>query len=363
MNRYILPLLSLATLFLFASCSDKFNVAAPYKNITVVNSFLDARDTAHYIRIQKAFLDENKNAINMAKVPDSNFYANLDVSIKRITFDGNLYDVIHLTKVDLNNEGYQKETGVFFTSPNYAYKFKGVLNDNYIYRLIILNTLTGNIDSSETPIINDADTTKFYVDIIRDENKHREGFDFASTLPNQFVSFGGTYIPATDFIFRGTTTPAYIVQAVIRFKWNDSDMVTLKRDIHEQFADYDLGYSLLVSNQFYYKIPDANMYAALIQTMKAAPPHTARLIGRCVVYVYMGSQDFNTYREISLSKGLGLTGNDIQPVYTNIMGANVLGLYTAKGYDSGYVNITKNTIDSLITSPLTLSLHIAGASY
>ncbi len=363
MNKYILPLLSLATLLLFASCSDKFNVAAPYKNITVVNAFLDARDTAHYIRIQKAFLDENKSAINMAKEPDSNFYANLDVSIKRIDFYGNQHDIIQLTKVDLNNEGYPKETGVFFNAPNYAYKFKGILNENYIYRLIIKNTLTGNIDSSESTIINDADTNKFYVDIIRDQNKHREGFDFASVLPNQFISFGGTYIPAQDYSFRGATTPAYIVQAIIRFKWNDSDMVTLKRDIHEQFADYDLGYSTIISNQFYYKIPDVNMYAALIQCMKAAPAHTARLLGRCVVYVYMGSQDFNTYREISLSKGLGLTGNDIQPVYTNIMGANVLGLYTSKGYDSGYVNITKNTVDSLITSSLTNSLHIAGTSY
>ncbi len=362
MNKYILPVLSLATL-LFASCSDKFNVAAPYRNITVVNAFLDARDTAHYIRIQKAFLDENKNAINMAKEPDSNFYASLDVSIKRITFDGIEYDSIHLTKVDLNTEGYQKESGVFFNSPNYAYKFKGVLNDNFIYRLIIKNTITGNIDSSETPIINDADTTKYFVDVIRDKNTNRKGFDFASTLPNEYISFGGTYIPAPNFSFQNTSTPAYIVQAIVRFKWNDSDMISLKRDPHEQFADFDLGYTSIVSNQFYYKIPDVNMYAALIQSMKAAPAHTARLIGRCVIYVYMGSQDFNTYRNISLSKGLGLTGNDIQPVFTNIKGANVLGLYTTKGYDSGYVNITKNTIDSLITSPLTASLRIAGASY
>ena len=363
MNKYILPLLSLATLLFFASCSDKFKVAAPYKNITVVNAFLDAKDTAHYIRIQKAFLDENKNAINMAKEPDSNFYANLDVSIKKIDYYGNLAGTIHLTKVDLNTEGYPKESGIFFNSPNYAYKFKGALNENYIYRLMITNTATGNIDSAESPIINDVDTTKFFVDILRDENKHREGFDFASTLPNQYVSFGGTYVPANDFIFNGATTPAYLVQAIIRFKWNDSDMISLKRDPHEQFADYDLGYSVIYSNQFYYKIPDINMYAALIQTMKAAPAHTARLIGRCVVYVYMGTKDFNTYREISLSKGLGLTGNDIQPVYTNIMGNNVLGLFTSKGFDSGYVNITKNTIDSLITSKLTSSLRIAGASY
>ncbi|MCC7244082.1 MAG: hypothetical protein IT269_00265, partial [Saprospiraceae bacterium] len=53
-----LPLLAL----LVASCSNDFDVAAPWKEIPVVYGLLSPQDTAHYIRIEKAFLDASEGA-------------------------------------------------------------------------------------------------------------------------------------------------------------------------------------------------------------------------------------------------------------------------------------------------------------
>src|ERR1700733_715755 len=120
-----------ALLFLIAGtgCTTKFKIAAPYENITVIYGFLDMNDTAHYIRVQKAFLDNSKSALTMSQSPDSSFYANINVRINRIDVtDSLLHDTIHLNRVDLNLEGYPKQPGVFFTAPNYAYKFKGLLD-------------------------------------------------------------------------------------------------------------------------------------------------------------------------------------------------------------------------------------------
>src|ERR1700753_263242 len=109
MKKIVIPFITIA-LFALASCSDKFNVAAPYKNITVIYAYLDCQDTAHYVRIQKAFLDQSKSALTMSQSPDSSFYANINVVIKRYSIvDTSYLDSIHLTRVDLDNEGYPKQ--------------------------------------------------------------------------------------------------------------------------------------------------------------------------------------------------------------------------------------------------------------
>ena len=61
------------------SCSEDFDIAAPYKDITVVYGLMNIGEPVQYIRIQKAFLDPNKSALEVAKIPDSNYYRNITV--------------------------------------------------------------------------------------------------------------------------------------------------------------------------------------------------------------------------------------------------------------------------------------------
>lgn len=109
---------SISILF-FNSCTEDFNTAADFKDIPVVFGLLSAADTAHYIRVERAFLAPNQNAVEVAKNPDSIYYKNLDVKIVDLT-DGRTYTA---REVDGNLEGYVRQEGPFATEPNTLYKF------------------------------------------------------------------------------------------------------------------------------------------------------------------------------------------------------------------------------------------------
>ena len=362
--KNFLAFIAIVTLFSIASCSTKFNIAAPYKNITVIYGMLDQSDTAHYIRIEKAFLSNTKSAITMAQTWDSSYFGSLNVRIARINQLGGVYDTIHLTRVDLDLEGYPKQPGAFFTAPNYAYKFTNVLDPNYTYRLIVSNPVTGEVDSAETPVIVDTDPTIFNVSDIDDTGLNHAGLDFHSVIiSNQdMLSFSGSYVAPVNFSFNGQTSPVAVSEFVIGFNWVDSNIQTHVKSYHS--SNDDLGFQALsAQNIFTYNLNNIDMYSAVKSALGTAPANTIRLLGLCSLSAYMSTYDYSLYEQNALTQGTGLTGNNIEPSYTNIKGANVLGLFTSKGTRSGYINIDYTTVDSLIASPILTGANLQGTIY
>jgi hypothetical protein len=264
--------------------------------------------------------------------------------------------------VDLTAEGYPKPTGVFFNTPNYAYKFKNVLNPNYIYRIKIINP-TGELDSSDAPVIVDNDSNVFNVTVLDNPSINRAGLDFSNSSINKFFDIQGTYATVSNFNFEGQQNgPAYVAQAVITFNWADSDMTSHIKT--PRSYDYNLGFQVMTGgSQFDYEVDHLDLYSAVAAGMTPTPANTLRLMGRCGIAVYLSTYDYYLYQQNSLTQGTGLTGSDIQPVATNIKGANALGLFTAKAERSGLVTITINTIDSLRSNPLTAGARIVGTNY
>lgn len=364
--KYALSLLSVATgLLLLVGCSEKFKVAAPYKNITVVYALIDISDTAHYIRIQKAFLDNDKSSVTMSQNPDSSFYSHLNVRINRykaVSGTPVIYDTIHLTRVDLNAEGYPKQQGAFFTAPNYAYKFTNKLSPAYIYRLVITNLTTGEVDSADAPII-DSNMSTFSSAPV-DNAVTSRSLDFFSGSPNKFTLISGSYQPPSNFYFNGLNSPVAIAQAIIRFNWIDSNTVTNAKSSHS--SDLDAGYlpfDNASSNTVKFQITHLNMCTALANGMGAAPANTVRLLAPCDIYFYVSTQDFYTYETIAATKGTGLTGSEVEPTYTNIQGANVLGLYTSRSVRSGSVPVTEKTLDSIMVNPIFSQTNLKGRAH
>ena len=80
----------LAAILFITACNNKLNVLSPYKNVTVVYGLMDQSDTAHYIRVNKAF-EGNGNAYTMAQQFDSSYYpANqLNVQLQCVNISGN----------------------------------------------------------------------------------------------------------------------------------------------------------------------------------------------------------------------------------------------------------------------------------
>ena len=354
MKKLISLFTVLFAILVMVSCSTKFKVAAPYKTVTVVYGFLDMADTAHYIRVQKAFLDDNKNALTMAQNPDSNFSSNISVRIERYHFDFlNKYsDTIHLTRVDLNKEGYPKQAGVFFNAPNYAYKFTAPLDESYVYRIKVTNFATGEVDSADAPIINDVNTASFNVPFI-DDTSLRSGIPFTTTIGNNaYVDINATYTPVIGYDYLGLTTPAAIGQMILRFNYVDSNATTHVSTAHS--FDYNLGFApVLVTPTpgIDYHLSNLSLYNAIASGLGTAPANTYRLIDRILIMAYISTTDYSTYEQVSLTQGTGLTGNEIEPIYTNLKGPNVLGLYTSRGARSGLVSIDPETVDSLVAYP------------
>ena len=361
MKKLFFPIVALA-LSALVGCSEKIKVAAPYKNITIIYGLLDQQDTAHYVRIQKAFLDNNKSALDMAKAADSNFFRSMNVVVKRYKAFGatnTLRDTIHLDKVDLNLEGYPKQPGVFFQSPNYAYKFKNYLDPQYFYRIVVTNLETGEIDSANAPVINDLDASVFSVPILDDSVINKEGMNFV--MPKKYFELLGTYVNPANYNFYGQTSPVAVAQAIIRFNWWDSTAGTPRKP---GSYDYNAGYFPMTQTPaFIYKIENQQLFFALRDGMGQAPPNTIRLLDRTDIFIYLSTPDYYSYYQVSLTAGTGLTGSEISPVYTNIKGDNALGLFTSRGMKTNKVTITPKTVDSLIHSPILSGTNLVGTIY
>ena len=128
--------LFLMSLFL-VSCDNELVVTDEWQDISVVWALLNKSDTAHYIRVEKAYLDPTTSALDIARIPDSLYYENAVVTLKRIATG----QEFTLTRVNGDLEGYPREGGTFAETPNYLYKIKAnqinlVIGEKYEFRLL-----------------------------------------------------------------------------------------------------------------------------------------------------------------------------------------------------------------------------------
>lgn len=112
--------LGLLSALSFISCDQDIDLTADWKDIPIVYGLLNAADTAHYIRVEKAFQDQNGNAFLAAQEADSLYYTNATVRLLNLTTGKEAV----LQKVDGAAEGYPREDGDFAQLPNFLYKVR-----------------------------------------------------------------------------------------------------------------------------------------------------------------------------------------------------------------------------------------------
>ncbi len=155
MNR-ILLLLALVFFFLLCSqCSTDFDVTGEHKETTIIYGLLDASETTQYIRIQRAYLNEEGSALDVATNSDSIYFAD-DLEVKLIRFDENQNQLGQVTmeRVSGDESGIAKEPGIFGNSPSWLYRTDATVEEGDIYRLEV-NTPDGNTVTAETQIVGD----------------------------------------------------------------------------------------------------------------------------------------------------------------------------------------------------------------
>lgn len=322
-------------------CSTDFDIAAPHEDITVVYGLLNMTDTAHYVSVRKAFVD-NKNALEMAQVADSSYYSNISVRLVE-TDKTTVLDEVILHIVDLNNEGYpKKEEGIFFSNPNYVYKFKKQLNTKSLYRLVVTNNNTGRIDSSKEFKVVDATRAS------------TEAPEFA------YISFHSNN-PETAFkISDKTPVNAEYMRGGFTFHYTDSNTLT-KQKIKKEVT---LFYGNMVSEEgevFRLKIFDIDIRAAMVEKMGPAPENINRLMDSCEVWYCAGGKELTKYMTIETVQKQFITSDMVKPKYTNMLGGKAHGIISSVMYRGhSKAHIDDGTIHVLKTDKLTKSLNIVG---
>jgi hypothetical protein len=291
-------LISFLSLFLFfAACETDFDINADWKEITIVYGLLNQNDTTHYFRINKAFL--GGNALEVTKIEDSSSYKNaLEIVLEG--WDGNdMKQSFAFDTTSISN----KDTGLWYNPYMVIYEGTGIVNDDYEYRLIITNTISGKVITSETKIVK----------------------DFFITKPNAGgkASFNRGY--ASKFFWKNAVN-AMRYEPLIRFQYFEvpygtTDTIPKYLDWPQGtwFADNTTGVGeiqVFVSGDAFYENLDRRLDKSFVGH---------RLAGLVDYVVSAAGEEYDTYMKVN---GPSTSLVQDRPEYTNI--ENGIGLFSSR---------------------------------
>jgi len=274
---------------LFAGCNNDLEVTAPWKDIPIVYGILSPLDTAHYIRIEKAFLDPEVSALEIARIPDSLYYDNLDASI----FDISLGKSHQLLEVDGSLEGYIRDEGIFAEVPNILYKVAAKdlkLVPTHSYRLEINRSESLPLVTSEIEIVSKGGIVRPLA-----------GSDLRFPYQSLFKVIWRT---ADNAFF-------YDVSLIIHYEeWTEGDPST----IESHSLDWKLGRNISTDRVEVFGITFYEFLAAELD----ADPTLARFLTGVDVFVRSGGQELYEFRRVlQANSRITGVGGDI-PQYTNL---------------------------------------------
>lgn len=137
MMKNSILLTGLVLLLTIFSCDNEVNTTGDWQFIPVVYALFDVGEPAQYIRLEKAFLDNDSSGMLLAQVPDSLFFGDASVQLIEINERGRIEQTIDFFLIDATLDGLDKEEGLFPSNPNFLYKSTVPLNGDFTYELNI----------------------------------------------------------------------------------------------------------------------------------------------------------------------------------------------------------------------------------
>ncbi|MEK7258000.1 MAG: hypothetical protein AAB316_24790, partial [Bacteroidota bacterium] len=303
-----------------------FEVAADWKDIPVVYGLLNIGDKVHYIRVEKAFLDPDGNALDIAQIADSLYYDNAKVFLERES-DGQVFE---LQRVDGKSEGYPREPGVFAEEPNWLYKI-----DSSVLLLKPKESIRLRIDRGNgLPEVTARTLVLTKLKLRRPDPTNTNSFNFAYNLPTeiQWSSDDSTKVFDVNFIFRYAEFPAdnpnQVEEKTVEWQWargyrppaEGLIVHSLEKELGEEF------YQVLKNN-----IPVNSILKRVF-------------LGIDVV-ITGGGDSLNKYVNVAESN-TGITGAQEIPTYTNLSEGRGVFSSISKLVQKN-VQLTQATRDSL----------------
>lgn len=334
MKKNLLFTLLFGAVFIF-SCSNDFDVNAKWKDIPVVYGLLDISDSAHYIRLEKAYLDPDKDALELAKIADSIYYDDAIVQLERES-NGQIFT---LQKVDGNKWGLPRDSGIFATEPNWLYRIDSselLLKPGE--RIFLKIDRGGGLPEVTSQTIILAPTK------LNSPPPNTSGFSFLSN-GNSTTNIAWSAADSA-FIFDATlyvryaeypkVDPSQLVEKTIVWPW----VRGLRRESN--------------SNQFEVEKIGIEFYQ-LMKNNIPADDNMKRIFQGIDVEIIAGGAYLEKYVNVSLAN-TGITSSGEIPTYTNI--SEGLGIFdSVNKYRRNGIGIIDKTRDSLKMGYLTRNLN------
>jgi hypothetical protein len=314
--------------FSFGGCKQDFVITADYKEIPVIYGLLSARDSIHYIRIQKIYLDKNTNALIQAQNADSIYYPNiLDVNVTELETGRRM----KLNRINGDTIGLIKNTGIFANTPNILYRFMDSVRPRYTYHLTIENLETGLVASATTGIV------KPFIGLVPNEDYRI----YWSDIPNEAITFSwrnaeNAALYEMDIEFFYYEVPKGSKDTVLNsLRWN----LFLNKFTYNQTPGFVITQTYRTEQFFQY-----------IGSHIENNPKTDKIPVYVKFYLTAGGNILGEYISNQIVKN-GFTGAMVSPYYTNI--ENGAGLFSSR-FTLEYTNpLVSETFETLVSGEFT----------
>lgn len=331
------------SILLLSACSNDFDVTADWKEVPVVYGILSPKDTATYIRIEKAFLDEKRSALEVSKIADSLYYP-ADAIAVYLEKKGSPQTRIQLAKVDGVSEGITRAEGIFATQPNWLYKYKHTNATAYFetgkrYLLTIERKDGKPKITAETVIPGEFKFTS------PDESNLLDRTSFSERLP-------------TTFEWRCDSNGVlFNLDLIIRFREVNptNGVVVAKKELYLK-GGRNLKASPNSSGQWgaSYQLFGSTFFKFLRDNIDSTQNYW-RYFEPGSIVLEGGGSEINKYLEAAQVNS-GITGAEVVNSYTNI--SEGFGIFTAKNEKLfNKLFISSSTVDSMNASLITRKLN------
>ena len=323
----VLIFLVVTSLVGFYSCSNDFELTESGADIPIVYGMVSVGDTATYIRVERAFIDEKTSAFVLSKDPAQLYYNDITVKIRHLKTGK---DYI-LNRVDGNLEGFKRDTGVFADAPNYLYKIKK--NElNFIpkdeYKFIV--------NKSDGVILTEA-TTKAITPYVNE--------DITTPGPTALLSF----VNNLDFKVRWFGDANAVIHDV-KLVFN------VKEEREGKFTDKAVTWTLAKNIDKTEYATKGRAFYEFIQGAFEKNNAIKRYFQNASLVIVSGGQEVKDYISIGQAN-LGITSSGEIPVYTNLSNGGQ-GIFSSKTtFTRKDIALSNATLDSLRNGVITKSLN------
>ncbi len=330
---------------LMYSCSTDFDLNADYQETPVIYTLLDASVDTQYIRINRAFLSNETNAIVLATDPDEIYYGGeLTVHLEEYN-NGNLVASSVLEPVNGDTLGMPKNEGIFANTPNILYRYLGTVNPVNTYKIVAENSETGKSVTAETEVVDEFSITR-----PNDESPFPQYF---SVSP--LASYQLKWESAQD---------ARIYDLRMRFHYREGTYFPSGDSVSfttSGFADWVMETNYTVESTtggltLTYDIFGASFYSFIKNTFEpVADNDFIRIADSVQFFIDAGGEELYNYYQFNLSS-LGITEGQVTETYTNVEGG--LGIVSSRFHKVGGIfPVSSQTRDSLACSTITTGLN------